>query len=313
MKMRYIYFGIAIAFLLCNLQSIFALELPPKPVDYVSDFAQVISQPVEQQLNDELKAFADKTSTQVAVVTVKNIGDGDIESYANELFRSWGIGGKSNNNGILFLVAVDDKQMRIEVGYGLEGRLTDVQSASIIRNVARPAFASGNYDAGITQSVQKIESLVQGEIFTKDIKQKSTMNAKQVQNVASFVFVLLFMFGPLLYKFVLRGLGSSPAWWQGGMAGLGLAGIVSAFVFSSIIAIVAVSVIGTVLGLLLDYYVSKNYSKWNHSDNNDDYWGTGLGGGLGGWGGSGFGGGSGGGFSGFGGGSSGGGGASGDW
>ncbi len=276
-----------------------AFEIPSRPAGYVSDFAEILSSETESALSAQIDEYTQKSSNEIAVVTVPDLSGDSVENIANTLFRQWGIGGKENNNGILFLISRDDRKMRIEVGYGLEGYLTDYTASSIIRNEVAPQFKSGEYDAGVTVGVQKIIDSLLGTPY--EPIEKSTINWGN----AIFVLLgLLSFLGPLLLRLFLWMFGKSPSWWQGGIAGLGVSGLISALMTSSIASIVQWSIIGIAVGLLIDYLVSKNYSKWKDID-----WSSGSGGGYygsaGGSGGSSFGG--------FGGGSSGGGGASGDW
>src|SRR5205814_7168110 len=115
---------LAMTFLFTLIPTI-ASALPPKPSSYVSDFAGVIDAQTRQQLESVLAELEQKTSAEVAVVTVRGLEGRDIEGYANDLFTAWGIGKKGKDNGVLFLISPQDRKMRIEVGYGLEGILPD--------------------------------------------------------------------------------------------------------------------------------------------------------------------------------------------
>src|SRR3989338_6049806 len=125
----------------------------PKYQNYVNDFANVISPQVEDALNKKLADYDKKTTNQIAVVTVKTTEPEPIEDYSIHLTDEWKIGQKGKDNGVLMLFAMDDRKMRIEVGRGLEGQLTDLQSKRILDNVIRPTFRDGNYDKGITDGV----------------------------------------------------------------------------------------------------------------------------------------------------------------
>jgi len=135
----------------------------PYPPRLVVDAAGMLSPDEQNTLEQKLVAFDDSTSNQIAVVTIDSLGDNDLEDYANQLFRSWGIGTKKNNNGVLLLIVKSTRQIRIEVGYGLEGAITDVQSGSIIRDVMAPNFKEGNYYAGIDQAATALEQAAAGE------------------------------------------------------------------------------------------------------------------------------------------------------
>ena len=104
-------------------------------------------------LEQRLDAFDDSTSNQIAIVTIPTLGDYDIETYANKLFRTWGIGSAKHDNGILILVAVNDHKMRIEVGRGLEGAIPDVTAKDIIDNDLAPNFRENNYYRGFDEAI----------------------------------------------------------------------------------------------------------------------------------------------------------------
>ncbi len=127
-----------------------AQSIPPKPVQniYVQDYAGLLSEATEQEILQTAKALDEATSAQVVMVTVESLDNVSIEEYANTLFRSWGIGDKEKNNGVLFLISKNDRQSRVEVGYGLEGRLNDAKTGRI-QDEAIPYFKNGDFDRGI--------------------------------------------------------------------------------------------------------------------------------------------------------------------
>ncbi|MBP5089586.1 TPM domain-containing protein, partial [Pseudomonas chlororaphis] len=119
----------------------------------VVDNAQMIEPAVRQQLTQELASHEQSTGEQVVVVTLPDLQGTSIEDFGYQLGRYWGIGQKDKNNGALLIVARDDRKLRIEVGYGLEDRLTDAQSSVIIHQVITPAFKTGNFSKGISDGV----------------------------------------------------------------------------------------------------------------------------------------------------------------
>src|SRR3989339_611184 len=125
-------------------QVVFAYSSPGQPNGFVNDFANVIDSTTKTNLEAEIQSFEQTTTHEIAVVTIKTLEGDTVENYANDLFKEWGLGKKGADNGVLFLVVVDDRQMRIEVGYGLEGALTDLQSRGILDNIARPYFKEGD-------------------------------------------------------------------------------------------------------------------------------------------------------------------------
>ncbi|MEH6564389.1 MAG: TPM domain-containing protein [Halopseudomonas sp.] len=123
----------------------------PKLTGRVVDQAELLGQGAEQQLTQMLAAHEQATSEQVVVVTVPSLQGQSIERFGVELGRAWGIGQKDEDNGALLIIARDDRKIRIEVGYGLEGRLTDAQSSTIINSIITPAFRQGQFEQGIVQ------------------------------------------------------------------------------------------------------------------------------------------------------------------
>lgn len=286
-------FVVLCLFLAC--QSLLAYSFPGNPIGYVTDFANILSDDTELSLESRLESFAKETSIEIAVVTVNSLDGDSIENYANELFREWGVGKKEYNNGILFLVAPNERKVRIEVGYGLEGAMPDIQAGYIIDNIVVPAFKNGNYDSGVVEGVDATISVVQGEQF------ETKVNILDLLNNDGFVFFAVFFF-ILLGQGLLALLASTRSWWLGGVFGVIAGFIIPPLFYSPDVEWVLVLVLG-IFGLALDYYVSKSYKKYKNRGGKKSPWQWGSGGG--------FGGGSSGG--GFGGGSSGGGGASGGW
>ena len=125
------------------------LALEPTSEFYVNDYANVLSKETEEEIVDYSKSLYEKTSAQIVVVTVDTVGDSDIESYATDLFRSFGIGDKDKNNGLLILLAVNDRKSRIEVGYGLEEVLNDSKTGRFQDDYMIPYYKEDDWDKGI--------------------------------------------------------------------------------------------------------------------------------------------------------------------
>lgn len=124
---------------------------------YVSDFAHVLTSDQQRELEQALKSYEQETTNELAVVTVQSVGNDSIESFVSSLFQEWGIGKKEKNNGVLLLLAIKDRKLRVEVGYGLESMLTDAASARIIQDAKSPLRAA-DYHGAITQMVAAIEA-----------------------------------------------------------------------------------------------------------------------------------------------------------
>lgn len=279
--------------------NVFAYTSPGTPSGFVNDFAGMLSQEMRVQVETDIRSFEQKTGHEISVVTVPSL-DGDyIENYAEKLFKEWGIGKKGADNGVLLLISRDDKKMRIEVGYGLEGALTDAESSQIIRNVLRPAFQNGDFSGGIQQAVAEIERAIQEEVPIQTTRSSFRMNGSTIE--------FLFWIGVMILMWVSSILSRTKSWWLGGVIGAVVGLIVGAIILGFVLKMLW-WVIGLALaGLGFDFAVSKNYQSNKTLGHRPSWWAGG------GWGpGGGFGGG-GGGFGGFGGGGSGGGGSSGGW
>ncbi|MFN4091881.1 MAG: TPM domain-containing protein [Brevundimonas sp.] len=149
---------VAVGWLLICAQA-FAQSGPTFPAlsGRVVDQANLLSPAKEAELTEKLATLERDTSDQVVVVTVNSLQDREIEDYGYQLGRAWGIGQKEGDNGVLLIVAPNEKKVRIEVGYGLEGIMTDALSAMIIHNQILPAFREGGFERGITEGVDAID------------------------------------------------------------------------------------------------------------------------------------------------------------
>ncbi|WP_343524754.1 TPM domain-containing protein [Pedobacter sp.] len=141
----------------------FAQDFPEKPNTLVNDYANVLSADQKQALESKLVTFNDSSSTQIAIAILKSVGDYDINEYAVELGRKWGVGQTGKNNGIMIVVAVGDRKISIQTGYGLEGALPDIYAKRIIDNDIKPNFRAGNYYAGLDEATTSIIKYVRGE------------------------------------------------------------------------------------------------------------------------------------------------------
>src|SRR6202140_4294330 len=149
--------GVAIsaAMLLWASLSAFAVSYPALS-GRVVDQANIIPTATRDALEPKLADLETKSGIQLVVATVKSLEGEEIEPYANELFRTWKLGEKAKNNGVLLLVAPNERRVRIEVGYGLEGTLTDALSKVIITNAVAPRFKAGDFGDGIGRGVDDI-------------------------------------------------------------------------------------------------------------------------------------------------------------
>ena len=203
-----------------GLSSIFAQDIPPKSSTLVTDYASILNVDQKVQLESKLLAFNDSSSTQIAVVIMDNLRGYEVADYAQRLASNWGIGQKEKNNGILLLVAPNERKVTIQTGYGLEGVVPDIIAGQIIRNTILPQFKAGDYYAGIDQGVDQIISFTKGE-FTADEKQKDS-------NMWPFLFFIGFIIIMIIIGFINRHnkggggtliSGDRGVWWGGGLGG----------------------------------------------------------------------------------------------
>ncbi|RZK77065.1 MAG: TPM domain-containing protein, partial [Pedobacter sp.] len=150
-----------------------AQEFPAKPNKLVNDYTSTLSSTQIQQLERKLVSFADSSSTQIAIAILKSVGDYDINEYAVELGRKWGVGEAKENNGIIIVVALGDRKISIQTGYGLEGALPDVYAKRIIENEIKPYFKAGDYYSGLDAGTTAIIKYTKGEYKNDKPKGKS--------------------------------------------------------------------------------------------------------------------------------------------
>lgn len=153
--------GALLLLLICTSPLLAAPDFP-KLSGRVVDEANLLDRAAEARLTARLAAYEEAGGNQVVVVTVPNLGGYSIEEYGYQLGRHWGIGQKGEDNGVLLIVAQDERQVRIEVGYGLEGELTDALAANIIHAVILPRFRSGDYSAGIEEGAMAVMDALGG-------------------------------------------------------------------------------------------------------------------------------------------------------
>jgi len=179
------------AALLCVAGLALALDFPPL-TGRVVDQADIITPQARSDLETKLKDLEDKSSIQLVVATVKSLQGGDIETYANQLFRNWKLGQAQKNNGVLLLVAPNEHKVRIEVGYGLEGTLTDALSSVIISSAIVPRFKAGDFSGGITRGVDGIISVLSGD--TSEWQRKVDVRKEDAGGDFDKLFPIIFFF-----------------------------------------------------------------------------------------------------------------------
>ena len=135
----------------------------PNPPRLVNDMANTMSADQVRQLEEKLLNIDKSTSTQITIVTIKNLGGYEVAQYSVELANRWGIGQKGKDNGVLLLASTDDRKVNISTGYGLEGALTDAMSGRIIRNEITPEFRNGKFYEGFNKGTDAIIAATKGE------------------------------------------------------------------------------------------------------------------------------------------------------
>jgi len=177
---------------------------------WANDYTNTLNSSELNILNRDLKIFEDSTSNQVVFLMINTLNNYPLEYYTIDVVEKNKIGTKKNDNGVLFFVAKDDKKLRIEVGYGLEGALPDALASSIIRNIITPYFKQGDCFNGIYKGLSAIISAVKGEYKALP---KSKKNKK---NVFSTIFTILFIIIFFSSFFRRKGRGRNTIFWGGG-------------------------------------------------------------------------------------------------
>ncbi len=193
--------------------------VPPHGGVWVHDEAKVLSAETVAQLEQILKAERDSTSNQIAILIVPSLEGEDIDGFGIRVADAWKAGDKKNDNGVIFIVSIQDKKMRIEVGLGLEGVLTDALSSRINRNEVAPNFRQGNYDAGITAGTIAIIQAIQGTYVNDSPPQQRKRGGRSPLTTLILIIIII--------VFMSRrkgGGGGMGGYWAAGAAGALLGG-----------------------------------------------------------------------------------------
>lgn len=195
-------------------------SMPPFPTltGPVVDTAHLLPADVAGALSEKLTAYASRSTNQLVVVTVPTLNGYPIEYWGYQLGRHWGIGQKDKNTGAILIVDSGEHKIRIEVGYGLEGTLTDAQSDNIIRNVIIPHFKQNDYPGGVTAGVNAILDVLGGQA-----QAEHSRKVRQHSSTGFMMFlILVFAFWPLISMIFFPGSRRRTGlWWLGGFGGWG--------------------------------------------------------------------------------------------
>ncbi|NTU96568.1 MAG: TPM domain-containing protein [Chlorobiaceae bacterium] len=218
----------ALVFLVALLQlgpwaSLLALPVPALSAR-VNDYASMLSPQAKSALEAKLRQFEEQESTQIVILTIPSLEGDPVEDFSIRVAESWKIGRKGTDNGVLLIVSRDERKVRIEVGYGLEGRLTDLLAGRIVQNEIVPAFRAGKIDEGFMKGVTSIIEAVHGEY-------KGTPAAEKNGDAPSIPLLLLIL---LIFFFYwmsqvrrghggggFMGPGAPGGWYPGGFGGGG--------------------------------------------------------------------------------------------
>jgi len=214
----------------------------PAPLGLTSDFAGIFSSEYTQNLNQRLEDIKEETSAEIAVVTIKSLEDYSVEEYAVKLFEAWGIGLKGKDNGLLLLIAPVEHQVRLEVGYGLEPVITDGRAGDIIRASLTPNFKNNDYEAGVSEAIDQIY------LYLISPENQAENSVSTSSSASTFSPLLPFLFIFLVYLFAY--LSRTREFITGGIVGL-LLGLFLGGFFTGLFLFL--------LGLFLDFILSKNY------------------------------------------------------
>lgn len=214
-------FTVAIFIILLSV-NIFSLSFP-KLIGRVNDYAGILSSGEEQNLESLLNNLEDRTTSQFVILTVPDLQGTTIEDYSIRLTEQsdWKIGQKGIDNGVILLIAIKEKKLRIEVGYGLEGSLTDLKCSYIIRELIVPHFKNGEFYKGILNGATTISGIIAKEtdISDKELKRfKKRGKGKKSGTFIFILFLLIFFILPAIFGKKGRGRGSS-IFWGGGFGG----------------------------------------------------------------------------------------------
>ena len=201
--------AIAFATLLCTIAATFALTFPSLS-GRVVDRANIISTEMRSAIERKLADLEARSGIQLVVATVASLEGQEIEPYANQLFRYWQLGEKAKNNGVLLLVAPNERRVRIEVGYGLEGTLTDALSKVIITNAITPRFKAGDFSGGIARGVDDIITVLTTDASEWQQRPSLRLDSQQTNDPADWLlllalsaFILLLIVSPGFRWFML--------------------------------------------------------------------------------------------------------------
>ena len=195
--------SVILIFLITILSVSLSAQKIPDLKGYVNDYAGVLSSSEESQMVQMLSSLERSTSAQIAVLTVQDLQGYNVESFSLKTAEEWSLGQKDRDNGILVLLAMNEKEVRIEVGYGLEGEITDIKSGYIIRNIILPEFRKGNFGKGLYDGISAINGIITETSDISESELKTYVNEPEKRNAIGIplnmiIFIIIFIFSSLL-------------------------------------------------------------------------------------------------------------------
>lgn len=187
---------------------------------HINDYADLLDEHQRAQLEYALETYEAQSTNQIVLLTIPSLEDEDLEGFSMRVAEQWKIGQKGKDNGVILLVAVKERKVRIEVGYGLEGALTDAESSQIIRNLIVPAFRRGDYFGGISAGLDAIIKATQGEYQAPRGKDSSSYVTHGLLLLFLFLIIAFSRFG----RFMLLGGMMGRGMFGGRIGGRGLGG-----------------------------------------------------------------------------------------
>jgi len=263
-----------------------ALDVPAAPSlnRPIVDTSKTLTEQEIAQLSAQINESRQTKEYQIGILVIPTLGSGEyLEGYSLKVARQWGVGDKTKSNGVLILVVKNEHKIRIEVGRGLEGNLTDAQTGRIIRDIIAPEFRNNDYAGGLSKAITSIQAVADGRADpNRGTSSSDGFSWWHLAGVGAFGLLWL---GAIL--------GRSKSWWAGGVLGGIVGGVIALIANFVLLALLAWG--GLILfGLLFDFLVSRSYRSHATDHSSFPWWiggNWGGGGGFGGGGGGGFGGG----------------------
>ena len=202
-----------------------AERMPPAPAKYFNDYTGTVSATTANTLNGQLEQYERQSSNQLLVVVYPKMEtDSSVEDYTVRVAQSWKVGQKGKNNGAVLFVFKEDRQLYIQVGYGLEPTLTDATSHDIVENILKPRFREGNFDLGLSEAVSAMIAATKGEYTGTGRTHADSRSSGRSRNSPVSLLFIAFVAVMMIINFIRRARNPSifmnptrrSTWWTGG-------------------------------------------------------------------------------------------------